>query len=321
MAKDKFDIQDGVLKSYEGDAEDIVIPEDVTSIASYAIMTRGKTLNSITIPKTVTKIEGHPWRVEPDTIIIADDNPVFTFKDGVLYDEVEHKIVYVHSGLSRIPLREDLLEIESGAFYGFLGVKELSFPSGVKKIGSNAFDLSRSGEVVRVNLPKALEVLGTKAFYVGRYATLEFSVDSLEHWNRLNIGEVGHSYRLLVNGEPVTEIIITKEEGMVSEGAYYNCTSIKSAILEEGITEIGKMAFAQCENLEIISFPDSLESIGKRAFFGCKGLETIHLPKNLKRIEESAFNGCTKLPQSLFLWDLGFRTTSARLKSKSLRKK
>ena len=27
------------------------------------------------------------------------------------------------------------------------------------------------------------------------------------------------------------------------------------------------------------------------------------------------------LPQSLFLWDLGFRTTSARLKSKSLRKK
>ena len=26
-------------------------------------------------------------------------------------------------------------------------------------------------------------------------------------------------------------------------------------------------------------------------------------------------------PQSLFLWDLGFRTTSARLKSKSLRKK
>ena len=28
-----------------------------------------------------------------------------------------------------------------------------------------------------------------------------------------------------------------------------------------------------------------------------------------------------KMPQSLFLWDLGFRTTSARLKSKSLRKK
>ena len=27
------------------------------------------------------------------------------------------------------------------------------------------------------------------------------------------------------------------------------------------------------------------------------------------------------MPQSLFLWDLGFRTTSARLKSKSLRKK
>ena len=31
--------------------------------------------------------------------------------------------------------------------------------------------------------------------------------------------------------------------------------------------------------------------------------------------------GIIFLPQSLFLWDLGFRTTSARLKSKSLRKK
>ena len=45
------------------------------------------------------------------------------------------------------------------------------------------------------------------------------------------------------------------------------------------------------------------------------------------RIQKSAFEAhltrkvYEKLPQSLFLWDLGFRTTSARLKSKSLRKK
>ena len=301
MANEKFNIQDGVLvqNGYEGDAGDIVIPDGVTCIASGAFnayVFRGKSISSITIPKSVVKIERAPWyNVEPDTIIIEDGNSVFTYKDGVLFNEVEHKMVYVHSGLTNIPLRKDLLEIEAQAFYGSFGVKELSLPSGVKKIGDRAFNLTRSGNVVRVNLPDALESLGNNAFQVGRYSKLEFSIDSLEHWNSLTIGGVEHSYDLLINGEPLTDITVTNEMGKVTRGAYYKCASIKNVTIEEGITEVGEYAFADLENLQSISLPDSLEIIGKRAFDGDEALVSINFPKNLKRIEDSAFNGCAKL--------------------------
>ena len=44
-------------------------------------------------------------------------------------------------------------------------------------------------------------------------------------------------------------------------------------------------------------------------------------PGHLGIVEAIKNDGKIILPQSLFLWDLGFLTTSARLKSKSLRKK
>lgn len=301
MANEKFNIQDGVLveNGYEGDARDIVIPDGVTCIASGAFaayMYRGKSIRSITIPKSVVKIERTPWPyVEPDTIIIEDGNSVFTYKDGVLFNEVEHKIVYVHSGLTSIPWRKDLLEIEAQAFYGSLDVKELSLPSGVKKIGDLAFKLIGPGNAVRVNLPDALEAIGYNAFGRGSDSKLEFSIDSLEHWNSLTIGGMERSYDLLINGEPLTDITVTKEMGKVTRGAFYKCASIKNVTIEEGITEVGEYAFAGMENLQSISLPDSLEIIGKRAFDRDKALVSINFPKNLKRIEDSAFNGCAKL--------------------------
>lgn len=316
MANEKFNIQDGVLvqNGYEGDAGDIVIPDGVTCIASWAFnayMFRGKSIRSITIPKSVVKIERAPWvGVEPDTIIIEDGNSVFTYKDGVLFNEVEHKMVYVHSGLTSISWRKDLLEIGAEAFYGYLDVKELSLPSGVKKIGDKAFTLTSSGNVVRVNLPDALEELGDYAFSEWTDPKLEFSIDSLEHWYSLNIGGVLiRSYDLLINGELLTDITVTNEMGKgtrgpfykcasiknVTRGPFYKCASIKNVTIEEGITEVGEYAFAGMENLQSISLPDSLEIIGKRAFDGDEALVSINFPKNLKRIEDSAFNGCEKL--------------------------
>jgi len=51
-----FDIQDGILKKYKGDAENVVIPDNVTSIGAFAFI-RNKTLSSVTIPNSVTSME------------------------------------------------------------------------------------------------------------------------------------------------------------------------------------------------------------------------------------------------------------------------
>ena len=56
---------------------------------------------------------------------------------------------------------------------------------------------------------------------------------------------------------------------------------ITSAVVEEGITYLGRFAYYGCENLTSVSLPASLTNIGSAAFYGCKSLTTITLPKNL----------------------------------------
>ena len=47
---------------------------------------------------------------------------------------------------------------------------------------------------------------------------------------------------------------------------------VTSAVLEEGITDIGDWAFCYCSSLTSITLPDSLTSIGNYAFNNCSNL-------------------------------------------------
>ena len=53
---------------------------------------------------------------------------------------------------------------------------------------------------------------------------------------------------------------------------YGNKKAVTSAVLEEGITDIGDWAFCYCSSLTSITLPDSLTSIGNYAFNNCSNL-------------------------------------------------
>ena len=56
---------------------------------------------------------------------------------------------------------------------------------------------------------------------------------------------------------------------------YSSLSSIKTVIVEEGITKIGTYTFNDAVNLTSITLPNSLDSIGDRAFSGCDSLKVI----------------------------------------------
>ena len=71
--------------------------------------------------------------------------------------------------------------------------------------------------------------------------------------------------------------------------------SIKTVILPDKLTNIGKFAFKGCTGLTEITLPDSVRNIGKYAFKGCTGLTEIILPDSVTSIGDCVFENCTSL--------------------------
>ena len=81
-----------------------------------------------------------------------------------------------------------------------------------------------------------------------------------------------------------------------SKAPWFNsCSSIKSAIIESGVTSIGNYAFSGCSSLKSVTIPDSVTSIGTGVFGGCSSLTSVTIPNSVTSISEDAFRYCDSL--------------------------
>lgn len=91
-----------------------------------------------------------------------------------------------------------------------------------------------------------------------------------------------------IEGYPVTE---------VRDNAFYNCHSLKEAVLPDTVLKIGHHSFYACYELESIKLPAELEEIGMGCFCGCAALKDIEIPQTLDIIPDSCFRACTSLSE------------------------
>ncbi len=70
---------------------------------------------------------------------------------------------------------------------------------------------------------------------------------------------------------------------------------IKSVVVTDGITSIGKEAFFECKNLERVEFASSVEIIKSGAFYHCTSLQNVELGEGMRMIDDYAFDGTTSL--------------------------
>jgi len=81
----------------------------------------------------------------------------------------------------------------------------------------------------------------------------------------------------------------------IGEEAFYNCRSLTSVTIPDGVTSIGEDAFWNCTSLTSVTIPDSVTSIGDWAFSGCKSLTSVTIPDSVTSIGEYTFSQCTSL--------------------------
>ena len=87
------------------------------------------------------------------------------------------------------------------------------------------------------------------------------------------------------------------ETGVTSIGkyAFYSYSDLTSVNISDGVTKIGGFAFYQCKGLTAITIPNSVTSLGGSAFYGCTGLTSVTIPNSVTSIGEQAFANCTGL--------------------------
>lgn len=87
------------------------------------------------------------------------------------------------------------------------------------------------------------------------------------------------------------------EEGVTSIGncAFEDCSSLASITIPKGVTGMGDYTFDGCNNLKCITIQEGVTEIGEGVFIGCSNLESITIPESVTSIGGSAFYGCSNL--------------------------
>ena len=89
-----------------------------------------------------------------------------------------------------------------------------------------------------------------------------------------------------LGGVPVTQI---------GNYAFYDCSSLTSVVIPEGVTEIGSDAFGYCSSLTSVVIPEGVTKIGSYAFQGCSSLTEVVIPEGVTTIGSNAFMNCSAL--------------------------
>ncbi|MDR2584680.1 MAG: leucine-rich repeat domain-containing protein [Prevotellaceae bacterium] len=219
----------------------------------------GSSLNSLTIPDSVTEIDISTLKFCLTTITVGSQNLFFTSEDGVLFNKAKTELI-------RYPR-----ERKEGCYI---------IPDSVTKIGDNAFYLA---DLCSVFIPDSVTTIGRCAFSSSDLTSITIP-DS--------VTEIGNG--AFTDCEELMSIIISNSVRKIGRDTFYGCSGLISITIPNLVTEIGPSAFLNCYRLTSITIPDSVIKIDRFAFKGCN-LSSISIPASVTEIESFAFDECINL--------------------------
>ena len=241
---------------------DVVIPEGVTSIESFAF-SGCSALTSVTIPNSVTNIGSWAFSDCRGLTSVAIPNSVTSIGWSTFSG---------CSGLTSVTIPNSVTNIGFRAFHGCRGLTSVAIPSSVRGIVAGAFS--------DCNGITSFSVDASNASYSSRDGML-----CTKDGATLVAGVIR------VNGN------VTIPKGVVSIGAsaFSGCSGLKSVTIPNGVTNIGNWAFSDCRGLTSVAISEGVTSIGADAFFDCRGLTSVTIPDSVTNIGVGAFHKCSAL--------------------------
>ena len=93
----------------------------------------------------------------------------------------------------------------------------------------------------------------------------------------------------------IKTVIIQNGITSISEYAFFDCIRLTSINIPNSVTSIGDSTFHSCTSLTSINIPDSVTSISDRSFYNCSSLTSVTIPDSVTSIGFATFYGCSSL--------------------------
>ena len=295
-------------------------------------------LTYLFIPQTLTYLGGRAFWGSDNLISVVFDDCFINISAQCFYNCVNLTTVDLGDNvsiiwgsafhfcdkLSNVKLSVNLKQIQDDAFWCCYSLTTIDLPDGLELIGEKAFFNCSSLKELRV--PNSVTSIERYAFegctsmelielpFVGIDATANkifgyvFGATSYQ-----NQSKVPQSLKTVIinGGEKVggsafytceyIEHIVLNNVPSISNFAMAYLDSLKTVVIGDETTSIGRFAFEECKNLEYVYFSTNSKLTAlSDAFMDCTSLKEIYIPTGVTSLSGSTFEGCTSLKTVTF---------------------
>ena len=301
----------GTLPYSLNDVTSVIIGDGITHIGNYAF-DLGTDIRSVRIPDSVTSIGIRAFhgcrRLAGMTLpgrLTSIGNEAFSECYGLSGKIVVPSGVSVirfgtFSGcrsLEEVELSSGLTEIRSKAFYGCLTLEKVNIPDTVTFIGTSTF--YNCSSLPEITIGNSVRSMGSYAFAncrslatvtigndmtcIGKCAFKNCTALTSVIWNAVKVRGFKKGNTFYNAGTAGTGMEVVFGENVTSVPARLFYTShyqyrpyLKSVVIGNHVTRIGKYAFRYCPSLTNLTIGTSVTRIGTYAFYSCNGLTRIN---------------------------------------------
>ena len=293
--------------------ERVILPDTITSLGEYAFA-KCLRMHTIDIPQGMTSFG-------TGCFMLCRNLHVFNFPIGT--KSVPAKMFKECGVLSRVLMADSIESIGEEAFMDCSSLNAVRIPWKAESIGDNAFAFCSS--LTTVYLPSNLERINDDAFWRSNALNVVYYEGTEAEWNeKLDLGnsasDVFQNVTVKFNynfgddscGDYVrwsfddeAGILTVYGAGDMNDylpGVVYTpwisfAESIKTVLIDEGVTNVGSFAFSHCKNLLKVYISSTVTEIKESAFNNCKSLRLLEISDGVVEIGSAAFKetGITSL--------------------------
>lgn len=233
---------------------------------------------------------------------VAEENPVYCVKNGLLLDKGEKVLIRCPSGrygeVTDIP--DTVFLISDAAFADCSSLSKIELPVSVLSIGAMAF--SNCTALYDITLPKDLQTIGDGAFMNCTAIQRMILPENLRRIGMMAFSNCQSLSEVTVAAEnpyytAVDGVLMTADQETL---VYYpSCSSQSDYTIPETVKTIDSYAFQDAMQLQFLTVPETVETIEPYACYDANSLKEVML-NGASVISAYAFQSCDQLEAVVF---------------------